>query len=61
MVSLINPLNTTMDDPKNTRYKTKEEQVQQKFSEEYAKGVSGDAFKFHKHERNLTQLKFYFY
>ena len=50
-----------MDDPKNTRYKTKEEQVQQKFSEEYAKGVSGDAFKFHKHERNLTQLKFYFY
>lgn len=50
-----------MDDPKNTSYKTKEEQVKQKFSEENAKGVSGDAFKSHKHERNSTQLKFHFY
>ena len=44
-----------MENPKNIKDETKEEQVKQELSEDDVKGVSG-AFKFHKHERNPTQV-----
>ena len=44
-----------MKNPKNIKDETKEEQVNQKLSEDDLKGVSG-GFKFHKHERNPTQI-----
>ena len=44
-----------MENSKNIKDETKEEQVNQKLSEDDLKGVSG-GFKFHKHERNPTQV-----